>query len=261
MRIVVLQAGKKKKYVLAVALGLALLAAIVVAALLMSNSSRPAAADRGKLVPVYSVDTQKKAISVTLNAADGDEDIPGILDALDDADVSATFFVLGSWADRYPDALAAIAARGHAVENHSDAHPHMNNMSKDAIAKDIASAGQKIAALAGAAPTLFRAPYGEYNDAVISAARGLGYEAVQWSIDSIDWRGEGEDVVAQRVLKGLHPGGIVLLHTNSKGIVPALARILGGAIEQGYEIVPLSELMLTKPYTVDTLGIQRAGDG
>ncbi len=208
--------------------------------------------------PVYSVATEEKHISVTLNAAEGDEYIEGILDALDEAGVKTTFFALGSWADRYPDALKEITRRGHAVENHSDKHPHMNTMRSTDIRKDIESADSKIKTVTGSATTLFRAPYGEYNDLVVATARDMGYEVIQWSVDSIDWRDEGEDVVTKRVLGKLEPGAIVLLHTDSKGIVPALKRILAGAKEQGYEAVSLEKLLLPKPYTVDSLGVQRA---
>lgn len=209
-------------------------------------------------VPVYRVNTEKKAISVTLNAADGYEDIAGILDALDEAGVRTTFFALGSWVDRFAESAAAIAQRGHAIQNHSDQHPHINSLSAEAIRADIAAAGRKIEAITGKSPTLFRPPYGEYNDKVVGTAREMGYEVIQWSIDSIDWKGEGQDVVSSRVLSGLHPGGIVLLHTNSKDIVPALRRVLAGAKEQGYDIVPLDELLLPKPYRIDQRGIQSA---
>ncbi len=212
---------------------------------------------REKLVPVYSVQTQRKAVSVTLNAATGDEHIEQILDVLDDAGVTTSFFVLGSWAQKYPQAVKAIAAAGHRVENHSDRHPHMNALPDKEIAADIQAAGEKIEALTGAKPTLFRAPYGEYNDRVMTAANALGYTGVQWSIDSIDWKGEGQSVTVPRVLNSLAPGGIVLLHTDAKDVVPALRRILAGIKSAGYEAVPLDELLLTGPSRVDAQGVQR----
>ncbi len=221
------------------------------------RAARASAAGEARLVPVYSVKTDRRAIALTLNAAEYSEDLYGILDALDEAGVKATFFALGVWVERYPAETAEIAARGHAVENHSDKHPHMNQQSGGEIAADIAAAGAKIEKITGRKPKLFRAPYGEYDDDVVRAARGLGYEAVQWSADSIDWRGEGAETVSARVLRRIKPGGIVLLHTNSVEIVETLERVIEGAAANGYEIVPLSELMLPPPYTIDALGVQK----
>ena len=79
-----------------------------------------------------------------------------------------------------------IAERGHEIGNHSATHPHMNSISKEQMRKETVEYDDKIEKLAGKRCKVFRAPFGEYNDTVITTMRSLGYEVIQWDIDTID---------------------------------------------------------------------------
>jgi len=98
--------------------------------------------------------------------------------------VKATFFVLGDWVDRYPESVKALHAAGHEVMNHSNTHEHFNSLSTQQIIEDVNLCNNKIEELTGIRPTLFRPPYGEYNDLVVSTVRSMGMEPIQWDVDT-----------------------------------------------------------------------------
>ena len=107
---------------------------------------------------------------------------------------------------------------------------------------------------------LFRAPFGEYTNDVISAAEECGYYTVQWDIDSLDWKEFGTEAEIKQVLdhKHLGNGSIILFHNDAKYTPEALDTIIKGLKEKGYEIVPISELIIRDNYTMNSEGRQIA---
>ncbi len=146
-------------------------------------------AGKQRALPVYSVARTDKAIALTIDAAWEDDKTAFILDTLKKHDVKATFFLCGVWVEAYPEHVKAIAEDGHVIGNHSLTHPHMNELTASAVQKEIADLDDRIEALTGSRTTLFRAPYGEYNDTVINAVREIGYEPIQWNLDTVDAEG------------------------------------------------------------------------
>ena len=110
--------------------------------------------------------------------------------------------------------------------------------------------------LTGVRPTLFRPPYGEYNDRVISVSRAEGYEAVQWSIDSLDWKDRGTQDIIKQCTYRVASGDIVLFHNDSNDIVNALPTVIRHYQSLGYTIIPVSEILLDGEYTIDVQGKQ-----
>ncbi len=143
-------------------------------------------ATTSKKLPIYCIETQSNDISLTFDCAWGAEDMPQILDILKANNVKATFFVLGEWAEKFPDIIKRMSEEGHDVANHSDTHPHIASLGYEDIKKEITLANSKIENLTGKKNNLFRAPYGEYNDNVISAAEELGFYTIQWDVETID---------------------------------------------------------------------------
>ena len=147
-------------------------------------------AGRHKEVPVYSVDRADKKIALTIDAAWEDDKTPFILDTLAQYNVKATFFLCGFWVEKYPEEVKQIAAAGHEIGNHTATHPHMNQLDAKGIEKELADFEAMTTKLIGKKTALFRPPYGEYNDTVITTVRGLGYEVIQWviqwDIDTVD---------------------------------------------------------------------------
>ncbi|WP_070000790.1 polysaccharide deacetylase family protein [Cellulosilyticum sp. I15G10I2] len=223
------------------------------------NHSIYYAADN-KLLPIYCVNTNgEKLVALTFDAAWGADDTDQLIAILDKYNVKATFFIVGDWVRKYPDAVKKFAAAGHDIANHSDKHPHVNNMSKEAIKKDIMAAHQIIKEVVGKETNLYRPPYGEYNNTVIEAAKECNYHVIQWDVDSLDWKEYGLSPLIDKVLnhKNLRPGSIILLHNDSKYTAQALEPIIKGILEKGYKIVPISKLVITdQPYKLDFEGRQ-----
>ncbi len=143
-------------------------------------------AGQRKEVPVYSVDRSDKKIALTIDAAWEDDKTPFILETLEKYDIKATFFLCGFWVEKYPEEVKSIASAGHEIGNHSATHPHMNQLDAQGIQKELEDFEAMLTKLTGSKTTLFRPPYGEYNDTVITTVRGMGYEAIQWDIDTVD---------------------------------------------------------------------------
>ncbi len=209
-----------------------------------------------KVLPVYSVERDDRVISVTFDASWGGDKTLAILDLLDEYDAKATFFLVGIWVDKYPELVKEISARGHEIGNHSDSHPHMTQISESKMRQELDGCSDKIESLTGARPTLFRPPYGDYNNKVVTISRDEGYECVQWSIDSLDWKNRGVEDLVKRATTNVQPGDIILFHNDSEYIVEALPRILAYYKEQGFQMIPAGEILLEGETTIDVQGKQ-----
>lgn len=212
-----------------------------------------------KKLPIYCVDTKgEKKISLTFDAAWGDEDAEQILETLNKYNVKATFFMVGDWIRKYPELVKKISVEGHDIGNHSNKHPHVNAMNKEAIIEDIKLAHKEIEEVTGQKCYLYRPPYGEYNNTVLEAAEACGYLTIQWDVDSIDWKGYEADKIVDKVLKhkNLREGSIILLHNGAKHTAEALPIIIQGLIDKGYQIVPISELIYKDHFKLNHEGRQ-----
>lgn len=190
----------------------------------------------------------------------GNEDTQELIDILDQYNVKATFFVVGDWVEKYPESVKALSDAGHEVMSHSNHHDHFNTLSAQEIIDDLNACNDKIEAVTGVRPTLFRPPYGEYDDHVISTVRGMGIQPIQWDVDSLDWKDYDAATITQRVTEKVGPGSIVLFHNAALHTPEALPGILEYLLGQGYSIVPVSQLVLSgeegTDYTIDHTGRQ-----
>ena len=170
----------KRRYVLALAL-LGLSAAIFYA---VSYPTAQAAYATDRQLPIYCVDCgDDKRCAISFDAAWGNEDTQTLIDILAKYNIKTTFFVVGDWAEKYPESVKALHDAGHEVMSHSSHHDHYNSLSADQIVSDVQASCEKIEAITGACPMLIRCPYGEYDDHVISAIRSIGMEPIQWSVE------------------------------------------------------------------------------
>lgn len=212
-----------------------------------------------KKLPIYCVDTKgEKKVAITFDAAWGDEDAQQIRETLNKYQVKATFFMVGDWIRKYPELVKQLAEDGHDIANHSNKHPHVNQLSKEEIQKDIMAAHEEIKKVTGQKCNLYRPPYGEYNDTVLKAAEDCQYYTIQWDVDSIDWKGYDAPTIVNKVLnhKHLGEGSIILLHNGTKHTAEALPQIIEGLKEKGYEIVPISQLIYKTDYELNHEGRQ-----
>lgn len=227
---------------------------IVYSGMKISGDITTAAAKRE--LPVYNVDTEEKVLSISFDAAWGSAHTEKILDILDAYDVRTTFFLVGFWAEKYPELVQEIVLRGHEIGNHSATHPHMSQLSEAQIREELRKTSDLVEHITGKPTTLFRPPYGEYNDAVVRISREEGYECVQWNVDSLDWKNRGADDMIRQCTKNTQPGDIVLFHNDSQYILDALPTILERYTEAGYRIIPISELLLEGETWIDHRGTQ-----
>ncbi len=143
----------------------------------------------GKLLPIYNVKTDEKKVSLTMNCAWNADDIDSILKTLQENKVKITFFMVGDWIEKFPEAVKKINNAGHEIASHSNTHPHVNNLSYEKNIEEIEKSNDKIEKITGKRTKIYRAPYGEYNNTVIKAAQDKGYYTIQWNLDTLDYTG------------------------------------------------------------------------
>ena len=207
-------------------------------------------------LPVYCVQRDDKVVALSFDAAWGNEDTQTLIDILNKYNINTTFFVVGDWVDRYPESVQALWENGNEIMNHSSDHAHFSSLSTEQIISDLNQCNDKIASITGVAPTLFRCPYGEYDDHVINAVNSIGMTAVQWDVDSLDWKGLSAQEIEKRVTERVQPGSIVLFHNAAENTPEALPGIIESLLADGYTIVPVSQILLEGEYIIDNNGRQ-----
>ena len=211
-----------------------------------------------KELPVYCVQTEKPQAALTFDAAWGNEDTGEILKILEKHNVRVTFFMTGGWVEKYPEDVKKIAAAGHDLGNHSENHKNMSQLSVSQQKEEIMKVHERVKTLTGIDMNLFRPPYGDYNDTLISTARDCGYLPIQWDVDSLDWKDYGVDSIIRTVTEHKHlgNGSIILMHNGAKYTAQALDTVITKLQEQGYELVPVSSLVYRENYHMDHEGRQ-----
>ena len=209
-------------------------------------------------LPIYCVQTEAPKVSLSFDAAWGNEDTNDLLSILAKHNIKTTFFMTGGWVESYPEDVKAISDAGHDLGNHSENHKQMSQLSAEECKDEIQKVHDKVKELTGKDMFLFRPPYGDYNDTLIEAANGLGYHVIQWDVDSLDWKDYGADAIVSKVVDHPHlgNGSIILMHNGATYTKDALEQVITGLTDKGYEIVPISELIYTENYEMDHEGRQ-----
>ena len=212
----------------------------------------------GRELPIYCVETDKKQVALSFDAAWGNEDTGRILEILQKHNVKVTFFMTGGWVESYPDDVKAILAAGHDLGNHSENHKNMSQLSDEQCQEELMKVHTKVQELTGYEMCLFRPPYGDYDNAVVTTAKKCGYYAIQWDVDSLDWKDYGVESILKTVTQNEHlgNGSIILCHNGAKYTVEALDTLIITLKDAGYTFVPLSELIYRDGYHMDHEGRQ-----
>lgn len=215
----------------------------------------------GREVPVCSVSTDKKQAALTFDADVADGAAQTILKILGKYDVKATFFLTGSWIAAHPAEVQQIAAEGHDIGSHSQSHRNMTELTKEEIQQEMEEVYNTVRELTGKEVTLFRAPYGAYNDEVIQTVKMSGCMPIQWNVDSQDWKNYGVDSILRMVTENerLENGSIILMHNGADYTAQALESVIAGLQSQGYELVPVSRMICWSDYAMDEGGRQLPG--
>ncbi|HYF94582.1 MAG TPA: stalk domain-containing protein [Symbiobacteriaceae bacterium] len=211
----------------------------------------PAAPAQAASTVVTRGQTQCRQVALTFDAGSTAVSAQGILDALGLHRARSTFFLTGAWVDDFPALAGAISTEGHEVGNHTDTHPHMPQISVAAMRSELRVARTKIIDTTGLEPRpLWRPPFGEYNGTVLQVAEEEGYPwTLMWDIDTLDWQQPPASTIVSRVLNGVRPGSIVLMHMGGDNTAAAVAQMLPQLEQRGYQMVTVGEV----------LGLSRAG--
>ena len=241
-------------------MGISLFTAITVFAVgsaVFIKDSAPTAGQPKKL-PIYSVETDEKKIGITFDAAWGNSDTDQLIQVLKKHNAKATFFATGEWVDRYPEDVKKLYSLGHDIQNHSNQHPHVAEIDAKQLTTDTDACDDKIEKLIGKRPTLYRAPYGEYDNEMLDTIEKT-HQVIQWNVDSRDWKRPTVEKMVESVTKHTCPGSILLFHNDIPSTPIALDAILTMLDKEGYRYVLVSELVLKEGYTIDSNGVQKKG--
>lgn len=184
------------------------------------------------------------------------DDIDQILEVLKNNNTKITFFIVGDWVDKYPEAVKKIHEAGHEIGTHSNTHPHVNNLSYEENIKEIEESCAKIEKITAKKPTLYRAPYGEYNNTVIKSAQDKELIPIQWNLDTLDYTGLTGEEMWNRLESKIKKGDIILTHNGTKHTADSLDMLIKNIKQKGLEIVPISELIYKENYKINSNGTQ-----
>lgn len=207
----------------------------------LPNPGRPATSPPAGAV--YRVQTQEKAIALTINVVWGTEFVPQMLHDLQANHVHATFMVGGAWAQAHPALVKDLVRAGMEIGNHGWNHPHPNQLSYAANLRQIQDTNAAVQAITGTVPKLFAPPYGEFNQTVLRASSALSMPLIMWTIDTIDWSPSSSvPYMVAKVDRLAQSGSIVLMHPTNRTVV-ALPMIIQGLTRKGYRLVTVSKLL------------------
>ena len=193
------------------------------------------------------IESDRKVVALTFDDGPNPDATPRILDTLREKGVRATFFVLGSHAERWPELVRRISHEGHQIGNHGYFHRKLQFKSPFYVSRDIRLGIRAIRRAGAPAPRYFRAPHGFRSPWTTPIASSYGERTVGWSLGVWDSDRPGVDEIVRRTLEGVEPGSIVLLH-DGDGYNPDGDRMQTAAVlpliidrlkEQGYEFATL----------------------
>lgn len=188
-----------------------------------------------------------KAVALTYDDGPG-KYTSQILDCLARYDAKATFFVVGTNVNRYPETLKRAVSMGMEIGNHTVSHVNFKNTSSSGVYSEIHDNANNIEKITGVRPTLVRPPYGSYTKANIQTAN---QPFILWSIDTLDWKSRNADKVVEEALKNVKDGDIILMHDIYQSTAEATKRIVPALISRGFDVVTVSELAKRKGKTIE----------
>jgi len=166
-----------------------------------------------------------------------------VLDLLEQHGGRATFMVLGNLIDARRDTVVRAVELGNEVIGHSWDHRDLTKLSEQEVISEIYDTSALIASVTGVSQSMFRPPYGAYNDKVKRIAAELGYSIIYWSVDTLDWRHRDPDWVYNAIMNDVMDGSVILLHDIHGTTAEAMISVIPRLIEEGFQLVTISELL------------------
>ena len=196
----------------------------------------------------YAQDTEEKVLYLTFDAGYENGNTETILNALKKHNVSATFFVVGTYIESEPELIQRMIDEGHTVGNHTWHHPNMSGIeTMEEFKKELTDVEDAFRQTTGQEMTkYYRPPQGIYSESNLEMAKELGYQTFFWSLAYVDWYADDQptrEEAFDKLLGRIHPGAIVLLHSTSSTNAEILDELLTKWEEMGYQLRPLSDLV------------------
>ncbi|WAA13853.1 delta-lactam-biosynthetic de-N-acetylase [Fervidibacillus halotolerans] len=205
----------------------------------------------------YKGDPEKKVVYLTFDNGYENGYTEKILDVLKKEKVPATFFVTGHYLQSAPDLVKRMVSEGHIIGNHSWSHPDFTRIHDEKIVEELEKVKKKTMELTGQKDMIFmRPPRGIFSERTLQVAKDAGYIHVLWSLAYVDWNTDnqkGADYAYQEVMKQIHPGAVILLHSVSKDNADALERIIRDMKGRGYRFASLHDYYLERQWEKDQL--------
>lgn len=223
---------------------------------LKNSQTAGAGVSSPRSLPIYSVETEEKKIAISFDCAWGVDYTDTLLETMEKNDIRCTFFAVQFWVEKYPQYAKKIVSSGHELGTHSRTHSYMSKQSEAEIRDELTTSSKAIEELTGQKVTLFRPPYGDYDNELIDTCLDMGIYPIQWDVDSLDWKNLSATEIAMRIINGVKPGSIILCHNNGLHTAEALPMIFSTLKNRGYEFVPIGELIYKDSYVIDHSGKQ-----
>lgn len=184
-------------------------------------------------------------VALTFDADSSPKPLEQILTTMRTKEISATFFIQGSWAEKFPEAVKAIVKDGHEIGNHSYSHPDFRELTEEQMVEELNLTEAALLRLAGASSRpFFRPPYSYRNEMVRRVAADEGYLTVLWTYDAFDWKREAtEETIYEEIVGHAEPGAIYVQHVGDVYSANVLGRVIDDLRSQGLEPVTLSEVL------------------
>lgn len=182
----------------------------------------------------------RKRVALTFDDGPHKSVTTQILNILDEFDAKATFFMLGKNIKLYPDIAKDVRSRGHEIGNHTWTHPVLTKLSIDEVKKEYMLTESMIVETLGESSTIFRPPYGATNDTIKGM---IPTPSINWSLDTLDWKHRNASKTLQIVKKSMHNNAVILMHDIHQPTADGLRAVLKYLQDEGYEFLPVSEVL------------------
>ncbi|RAL26339.1 polysaccharide deacetylase family protein [Thermoflavimicrobium daqui] len=197
-------------------------------------------------VPIYRGNENKKAAALMINVAWGTEYLPQMLKILKQEQVTATFFLDGSWLKKHPEEAKKIVMAGHEIGNHAYSHPLLSRMTQGRIEREIAQTNQLIKQTLKLNSSLFAPPAGDFDQRVVDIAHQHKMRTILWTVDTVDWRKDSTpDKMVARIEKGVSSGSLILTHPTDRTVV-ALPQIIRSVKRKGIKWITVGSMLSSK---------------
>jgi len=194
----------------------------------------------------YIGNPEDNAVYLTFDCGYENGNLPAILDALQEANVPALFFLTGHFMESEPELVLRMVKEGHLVGNHTYDHPNLTKVSKERFISELTRAEEKFTEITGQQMAKYlRPPEGVFNQEMLDWATEMGYYTILWSLAYVDWhvdKQKGAQHAHDQVMSRIHPGAIILLHSTSSDNAQAMEEIIPSIRKSGFEFKSLQYL-------------------